>query len=166
MKNKEIQEINGRFQKGTCPNPNGRPKGIMNSTRSKFLALRKMATEDAPMMYEKLKEAVDAGESWAMQLYFKELISFPKNLDQPVTNISVPKEKANNSDEYIVAFLKGLSQFEEFTQEEILDVLKTLSNLKISENIAKEDIKLADVFSDDELIAFKSRVDKMKEEKK
>lgn len=150
------------FQKGQSGNPAGRPAGSSDKRTSVYKELKKIAAEDSQYVYKKVKAAMEAGEAWAFQLWYK--YHAPVNINQEVQSIELPKD-ISGPDDIIEALIKGLAKFEDFSQEEILNALKTLNSVKVGDKIAKEEITLTDLYTDDELIEFKARLDKKMKEK-
>lgn len=138
------------FSKGEVTNPNGRPKGAVNESTRQYGRIRNLASEKYEEAFLILWEAVQAKESWAHQLFFKELV--PKNIHQRTINVALsPELPANSPDTHISAITEGLSQVKDFTLDEALTTLRTLGNVKITENMAKDNSSMFDVLSDEQI---------------
>lgn len=129
MINNSIKRKPG-FQKGISPNPSGRPKGALSESTKQYLHLKSLATNDYEKAYKILWEKVEAGESWAHQLFFKDLV--PKKLNQPTIFIEPTDE---TTDTQITSLRKGLAQFTEHTEDTLISSLKALNGIKINETI-------------------------------
>jgi len=117
------------FKKGQVANPNGRPKGAMSEYRKKFIEMGRLAANDASKVYDEIRACMERGESWAYQLYVKDLI--PKKAFQPV--VQVKTEEGKTRLETVTACLSG---FTELTPEE---AIVTINQLKSTEE--KEELK-------------------------
>jgi hypothetical protein len=124
------------FKKGQIGNPKGKPKGTFSEYKKKFIEIQKLAANDAPKMYELLQNAIAAGESWAFQIYWKELYVLPKNYNEETIEVKLPEEIGKlGIDEYLKNFIEGLAKFEYYTKEEVNSIIKTLGNAKLVESI-------------------------------
>jgi len=121
------------IEKGQVLNPNGRPKGSMNEASKSFMAMRSLAAQDYHMAYEVLRQKLQEGESWAHQLYFKELV--PKKYKQETVFIEAEDDTLEGQ---IASLRKGLTQFKEYTEESLRETLKALSSIKLNETIADQ----------------------------
>jgi hypothetical protein len=122
------------FKKGQVANPKGKAKGTFSEYKKKFIEIQKLAGDDAGEVYRKLKEHIEAGESWAYQLYWKELYTVPKNHNEETIEVELPEEiSKQGTEEYLKTFIESLSRFESFTKDEINGIIKTLSNAKLAE---------------------------------
>lgn len=135
--NRVLTEVNrgGKYKKGVCGNPAGRPKGTMNETTKRYMRIKSLASEDYEKAYRILWEAMEAKEGWAHQLYFKELV--PKKLNQPTVFIENLDERLDGQ---ITSLRKGLAQFTEHTEDSLMAALKVLSSIKISESIDNKEV--------------------------
>lgn len=125
------------FQKGHNLSK-GRPKGCYNEHKKKFLEIQKLAADDAKAVYNEVRQKMREGESWAYQIYYKELYSLPKRFREETIKIdTIPVEQLSNINAYINAVTKGLVQFDELTHEEALATLKTLASIKINETLVE-----------------------------
>jgi hypothetical protein len=120
------------FKKGQVANPNGRPKGAMSEYRKKFMEMGKLAANDAKDVYEEIRACMKAGESWAYQLYVKDLI--PKKSLQPVAPI-----KQEDGQDRLEAVTAALSGFTELTHEEIIDEIKALRPIETKEELIQQE---------------------------
>jgi hypothetical protein len=122
------------FKKGQVANPKGKAKGTFSEHKKKFIEIQKLAANDASEIYQKLKEHIEAGESWAYQIYWKELYMVPKNHNEETIEVKLPEEiSKQGTEEYLKTFIESLSRFESFTKDEINSIIKTLSNAKLAE---------------------------------
>lgn len=132
------------FEPGKSGNIEGKPKGTYSEYTRKFLTLRTKAAEDVDATYAMLRAHMEKGEYWAYQLYFKELVYFPRKEHQQVASINL---KQKSVEEIIKTFIEGLGQIEHFNSDEIIDALKTLISLKLTDTITdktNEASKLSD----------------------
>lgn len=79
------------FKKGEVSNPNGRPKGSISPLRKRLLELRKRAAEDIEEAYTILWKDFKDGDPLAKQIYFKELVSMPKEWLNEIDTKNLPK---------------------------------------------------------------------------
>lgn len=117
---------NTKFKKGQIPNPKGRPKGAMSEYRKKFMEMGRLAANDAKDVYEEIRACMKAGESWAYQLYVKDLI--PKKSFEPT--VLIKQEEGETRPE---AIINALPQFEELTHSEALEELKVLKSIELED---------------------------------
>lgn len=120
------------FKKGQSGNPNGRPKGAMSEYRKKFIEIAKLAANDVSKVYDEIREHMQAGESWAYQLYVKDLI--PKKSFQPVVQV-----KQEDGQDRLEAVTAALSGFTELTHEEIIDEIKALRPIETKEELIQQE---------------------------
>lgn len=126
---------NPNYVKGLSGNPNGRPKGKMNPITMKFLKLKEMAAERVDEAFTMLWNAMEKGESWAHQIYFKELYTLPKNFDEK--RIVIDSE-TKDVEGQIKVLSESLSEFDEVTQGETLERLKVLNSIKNNEALNQQ----------------------------
>lgn len=108
------------FKKGVSGNPKGKPKGAVSLYKKKFMEIRDLASDDAKAVYMEIREKMKAGESWAYQLYVKELI--PKKLFEQTIRVKETEEKTR-----VEAVIDALPQFEELTHDEAMNEIRTLT---------------------------------------
>jgi hypothetical protein len=119
------------FQKGHNL-ATGRPRGAYNEATKRFVELKQLAAEKSTEAFKMLWAAMEAGESWAYQIYYKELYAIPKNYNEPTVII----DSTDNSVEgQITAITKALPQFDEITHDESLNRLKALTAVQSNETI-------------------------------
>lgn len=129
-KNKVIKNEKGHFIKGVSANPYGRPKGGANETTRKYMKIKSLAAEKYHEAFKILWECVEAKESWAHQLFFKELV--PKTLRQESLILDAVDRSVKGQ---IVTLTEGLAEFDHVTQEDVMDRLKTLAAIKLTDDI-------------------------------
>ncbi len=112
------------FKKKQSGNPSGRPKGSISEYRRKFLEIAKLAADDAKEVYKEIRKCMKAGESWAYQLYVKDII--PKKSFEPTTLIKMEEGKNR-----LEALMVGLCNFVELTHGETLEEIKVLQNAEL-----------------------------------
>lgn len=142
-----IKEYN--FKKGVSGNPNGRPKGSFSPLRKQLMELRKLAINDASVIYQELREKMKSGEAWAYQIYFKELAYMPKDWLNEVDTTNVFKD-INNMKEFQhskITLFQSLVNNNSMSKDEILELIKLFNNTKINDWILK-DKKMSDFFED------------------
>jgi hypothetical protein len=121
------------FQKGVVTNPTGRPKGIVTEATMRANRVKSLAAEKYEEAFRILWEAVEAKESWAHQLFFKEVL--PKKFNQPTVFI----EKTDSTlEEQIDSLRKGLAEFTEHTEESIIAAMTALNKIKANEAITQQ----------------------------
>ena len=114
------------FKKGQSGNPNGRTKGSTSEYRRKFAEIAKLAANDAKDVYEEIRACMKAGESWAYQLYVKDLI--PKKSFEPTVLV-----KMEEGETRVEAITNALPQFEELTHSEALEEIKVLKSMELED---------------------------------
>ena len=108
----------GQFQKGSSANPNERPKGL----KSNFNRLIDKNSEKAL-----LTKALDAGEPWAIKLFFEKLVT---TLD--VLHLQVDKNNPDKIDAMINAIINAISEVEYITISDACLLLQSLAILQKS----------------------------------
>ena len=118
------------FQKGVVTNPKGRAKGSKSEHTIRAQQVKSLAAEKYEEAFKILWEAVEAKESWAHQLYFKELM--PKKLNQLTVFV---EKKDGTLEEQLDSLRKGLAEFTEHTEESLINAMKALNSIKANEAI-------------------------------
>jgi hypothetical protein len=108
----------------------GRPKGRYNDMTLNFMKLKNIASNKAEEAFEILWDAMKRDEPWAHQIYFKELYSLPKHVDEKRVIIT---NKETSIDGQIEVLTSILPEFDEVTHDESLDRLKVLNAVKGNE---------------------------------
>jgi len=142
------------FKKGQVANPNGRPIGSYSRLRKQLMELRKLAADDVLDMYKSLKEAaITHKESWAYQIYFKELVSVPKEWLNEVNISGVPKEikSVDDVNSVLAALASKLLNVDSISTDEIHSLIKTLNNIKFTEQFGKQKENVLEKLSDDQI---------------
>jgi hypothetical protein len=131
--NKKVNS--SHFKPGIVTNPNGRPKGSMNELKKRSLELRKLASQDVDKAYKIIWGALEAKESWAHQIYFKELVPFNKEWLGEINTIDIPKELKNAEDltKCMIAVAEKLANADTMSNDEAHNLVKTLNSIKMSE---------------------------------
>lgn len=132
------------FKKGQIANPKGRTKGSVSEYRKKFAEIAKLAANDAPLVYQQIRQFMELGESWAFQLYVKDLI--PKKAFEPT--ILVKQEEGQTRPE---AIINALPQFEELTHSEALEEIKVLKNAEEKEEIKEQGTSVLELLEGDKI---------------
>ncbi len=132
---KLLKNEKGHFIKGVCTNPNGRAKGGMNETTKKYLRIKTLAAERYEEAFELLWEAVKAKESWAHQLFFRELV--PKTLRHESIVLNMVDKSIKGQ---ITTLTEGLAEFDHVTEEDALNRLKTLAAVQLSDKVDEGDV--------------------------
>lgn len=146
------------FKKGQSGNPNGRIKGSTSEYRRKFAEIAKLAANDAPKVYKEIREFMEGGESWAYQLYVKDLI--PKKAFQPV--IQVKTEEGKTRLEAVTAALSG---FTELTHEEAMEEIKAFKNAEEKEELKEEGTSVLDLLEGDKIDQIYQWIEEAKQKK-
>jgi hypothetical protein len=126
---------NPNFVKGHKTPSNGRPKGRYNDITLGFIQLKKMASTRVEEAFGMLWSAMEKGESWAHQIYFKELYTLPKDVDEKKVLIT---NKETTIDGQIEVLTSILPEFDEVTHDESLNRLKVLNSVKGNEVMAEQ----------------------------
>lgn len=123
------------FKRGKSGNPNGRPKGAYSPLRKQLIELRKRAADDADVAYNILWDDFTNGETAAKQLakqiYFKELVSIPKEWLSEVNTKDIPKEIKTFEDinSCITHLTETLLHADSMSVQEVLELLKILNSI-------------------------------------
>jgi hypothetical protein len=125
---------NKGFKKGKSGNPSGRPVGVKSSATKSWAEIKKLAINDYHAAYEELRESMQAGEGWAHNLFFKELV--PKKL---YTDSILISPEDSTPEARVAAITKGLLAVNELTHTEALEELKAFRKLKEVEGIKNGD---------------------------
>lgn len=126
---------NPNMIKGVSLNPKGRPKGAYSSTTLSFIKLKDIASTRVEEAFNMLWAAMERGEAWAHQIYFKELYTLPRNIDEKKIVI---EDKEVSVDGQIKALTEILPSFDEITHDESLKRLKVLNDVKGNEVLTKQ----------------------------
>ena len=132
------------FKKGQSGNPNGRTKGSTSEYRRKFAEIAKLAANDAPVVYQQIRQFMELGESWAFQLYIKDIV--PKKSFQPV--VQVKQEEGQDRLEAVTAALSG---FTELTHEEVMEEIKVFKNVEEKEEIKEQGTSVLELLEGDKI---------------
>jgi hypothetical protein len=133
-----------KFKLGNCANPNGRPKGAMSEYRKKFMEMGRLAANDASKVYDEIRAFMESGESWAYQLYVKDIV--PKKAFQPV--VPVKQEKGQDRLEAVIAALSG---FTELTHEEAMEEIKAFKNAEEKEELKEQGTSVLELLEGDKI---------------
>ncbi len=136
-----------RYQPGQSGNPAGRPKNSYSEYTQKFLTLRTKAAEDVDKVYAGVMAAIERGEQWAYQLFLKELAHFPHKEYQQIARLKI---QGSTTEEVINSCKEGLTQIEEYSADDLLNVAKTFNAIKLSETVS-EKINEAAKLTDDQI---------------
>ena len=141
------------FKKGQRANPNGRPKGSHSPLRRQLMELRNMAADKSKEAFESLWKDFEAGDPLAKQIYFKDLISIPKEWLNEVNTSHVPKEikKLEDIGEATAALASTLLEPDNMSTEEVHNTIKTLNNIKFTEQFGKQEENVFEKLSDSQL---------------
>lgn len=132
------------FKKGQIANPKGKPKGAISEYRRKFMEIAKLAANDVSKVYDEIREHMQAGESWAYQLYIKDIV--PKKAFQPV--VPVKQEEGQDRLEAVTAALSG---FTELTHEEAMEEIKAFKNVEEKEEIKEQGTSVLELLEGDKI---------------
>lgn len=148
------------FKKGESGNPNGRPKGSMNKLKAASLKLREMVSEDTDKAYKVLMTALESGEQWAHQIYFKELVPFKKQWLNEISVAGVQRTISNVDDVgVIIAQLTNkLLEDENLPREEIHNLIKTLNSVKLASDFGKMKFNVFEKVPDEKMAIIKGIV--------
>lgn len=130
-----------RFQKGQSGNPAGRPIGAFSPLRKQLVELRKLAANDISDMYNNLKEAaIKNREPWAYQIYFKELVSIPKEWLSEINTDNLHKviKDTKDIDHCISGLIQEIVSADNLSTQEAIDLLKVLNSIKNNEIITEQ----------------------------
>lgn len=152
------------FKKGISGNPKGKPKGTFSEYKKRFIEIQKLAATDTTLAYNLLREALIAKEPWAFNIYFNRLYTVPKNIGEDTVKLNF-SEAANASD-YLKILLNSLSDFESYTKDDIIAIIKSISNARLIEVIEnmKEEDNVFSKFSDEQIkqiVEWKREVEKL-----
>ena len=132
------------FKKGQSGNPAGKPKGAVSEYRRKFAEIAKMAANDAPVVYQQIRQFMELGESWAFQLYVKDIV--PKKAFQPVVQVKTEEGKTR-----LEAVTAALSGFAELTHEEAMEEIKAFKNVEEKEELKEQGESVLNLLDGDKI---------------
>ncbi|MBM3467769.1 MAG: hypothetical protein FJX70_08090 [Alphaproteobacteria bacterium] len=132
------------FKKGQSGNPNGRTKGSTSEYRRKFAEIAKLAANDAPVVYQQIRQFMELGESWAFQLYIKDIV--PKKSFQPTVQVKTEDGKTR-----LEAVTAALSGFTELTHEEAMEEIKAFKNAPEEEEIKEQGTSVLELLEGDKI---------------
>ena len=119
-----------KFVKGQSGNLKGRPIGIVKNVSKKSISNREYNTA-----LTKLFEALKKGETWACEIFFKNLA--PK-LEQETLPFEVDQDNPDRMEAITLGVLKVLSQFKAISFNEACNLLTTINHLKFVDGIFKQ----------------------------
>ncbi len=127
------------FEKGNKISK-GRPKGAYSLLRRRLIELRELAANDAREAYNILWTDLKAGDPLAKQIYFKDLVSVPKEWLCEINTADIPKEIKNVEDinKCLLAIAEKLANADTMSNDEAHSLVKTLNSIKISENMTDQ----------------------------
>ena len=126
---------NPNMVKGVSINPHGRPKGGYNEMTLNFIKLKKIASTKVDEAFNMLWSAMERGESWAFQIYYKELFGLPKGIDEKKITITATDTSLDGQIETLTSILP---EFDEVTHDESLNRLKVLNAVKGNDVLVKQ----------------------------
>jgi hypothetical protein len=126
---------NPNFVKGYTGGTGGRPKGRYSDITLSFIKLKKIASTRADEAFNMLWSAMERGESWAFQIYYKELYTLPKNIDEKTVIIPDTDKSLDGQIETLTSILP---EFDELTHDESLHRLKVLTAVKGNDVLVKQ----------------------------
>jgi hypothetical protein len=108
-------------------------RGVLSKSKQQFREMQKLAGDDAKSTYLLLKRSMEAGEAWAHQIYWKNLC--PKGFAEEAVKVKVPQSMGKDGvEEFKNEFMLSLQGFDDYTKEEVLQVIKVLNGVKEAEN--------------------------------
>jgi len=108
------------------------------------MEMGRLAANDASKVYDEIRAFMESGESWAYQLYVKDLI--PKKSFQPV--VQVKQEEGQDRLEAVTAALSG---FTELTHEEAMEEIKAFKNVEEKEEIKEQGTSVLELLEGDKI---------------
>ena len=126
------------FKKGQIANPKGRPVGSFSPLRKQLIEVRKTAIKDVDEIYEGLKEKMRAGEAWAYQIYFKELVSMPKEWlnEIDITHLSKDLKTSKDFQRCLISIFQSLINNETMSQKEAVELIKSFNKTEINDSLS------------------------------
>lgn len=125
------------IKRGEVRNPNGKPKGSLHPNSLKKKEIVDKACENMGEAYRMLWTAMQSNEAWAYQIYFKELCPIPKKMREETLQLDIDNSGKSDITTYIQGLIEMLSQMKEYTHDEAMETLKTLSNVKVADLLTK-----------------------------
>jgi hypothetical protein len=147
----------GSFKKGGVGNPRGRPKGSCSPLRRQLMQLRNKAAEKVDEAFQVLwndfnNDEEPSKQALAKQIYFKELVSIPKEWLSETDTSDIPKEikSIDDIDSTLAALASKLLNVDSISTDEVHSLIKTLNNIKFTERFGKPKM-------DDDLMTLEER---------
>jgi hypothetical protein len=139
-----------KFVKGKSGNLKGRPKSAYNGGTDSITELKKFVSKNSKRAFKILWKAVEAKESWALQIFFQELV--PKLETLP---LEIDQDNPDKIEATIAGILKAFAKLETITVDEACKLLGTLNHLKFIEGLLKQRESLQDLLTEEQYRTFK-----------
>lgn len=124
-----VRDSKGRWVKGIQAYPSSAKRHVAeySETTRKFIVIKKVAAEHAGKAFKMIWDAMEDGQPWAFQIYFKELFKLPKNFGEKTVILETAEKTVEGQ---IKVITEALPSFDEVTHEDALDRLKVLNAVK------------------------------------
>lgn len=154
-----MKSNNGQFKKGTSGNSNGRPKSVINNHKRNFIEIQKLVADNALGVLKQLMEKVEAGESWAIQLFLQEILAIG---NEERLSFKVDHSHPHKIEAVTEALLQTISTIREVTINDVCKLVTALSklitaltSLKIAEVTLESKESIANLLTEEQYKTFK-----------
>ena len=153
------------FTKNNNANPVGRPKGKLSKSTIAWRKVRDEAVKDYKEAYDEIRLAMQQGEGWAHQIFYSKIV-FKKAMEETISLNLPSKIEGETTDSYLRRFIEALGDFNEYTFDEVMLVIKALNKVKLTESITDGKENIFQYLEDDQIELVCSMIEESKKKQK